>query len=89
MIGYTIIDDDKLATFPLISAGIGMHKCLKLLDKLWGYLTAVGESYSLAIAIPLIDPSGVCCEDLIIESFASIGGSPNGREDLGAYLAIK
>ena len=82
MIGHTIIYNNELATLPLIGASVGIHKGLKLLDKLRGNLRAVAKPHSLAIAVPLINPSRIGGKDLVIECFASIGAFTDGWQHL-------
>ena len=88
MICHAVIYNNKLATLPLIGASISMHKRLKTLYKLSGYLSTITEPHSLAVAVPLIYPTRISSKHLVVEGVTPVCAHTDGRKYLRADFAI-
>jgi hypothetical protein len=65
-----------------------MHKRLKTLYKLSGYLSPITEPHSLAVAVPLIYPTRISSKHLVVEGVTPVCAHTDGREYLRADFAI-
>lgn len=65
-----------------------LHELTKIGDEFLWNLTSVSESNSLPIDVPLIDPTSVGSDHLIIESLAAVSAQTNGRQDLRDHSAV-
>ena len=89
VIGYAVVYDDKLAPLPLIDRGVLLHEGLEFCDEISRDGGTISKLNCLPLSVPLVHPSRVGRNDLVIEGLSPVSAHSNYRKHLRYDLAVE